>query len=191
MKNKKNVIAEYEAEVNGQKVTVHKLKPKERKVSNNARSNDTTCPNCLSKLSLNDSGIKFCTGDKLQFWEKEFIKYEKLSDEKKAEYLVNISEDSDFLNLYDRWAYAQKDENKEPFTCGYTNKIFFPIPSSNITIPDPIKVLKVERKLGRKLTEEELYGESDLWEYKGMILKEYRQGSKKVKIPLVRFPEDC
>lgn len=187
---KRNVISQYQTEYEGQTVTVNVVKNKEKKGQSYGRSNASVCPNCLSRLEIGEAGLPVCSKDKLQFWEKEFIRYETLKEEDKLAYMQHISMENEFLDLYDRWKYAQTDEN-DTFDCGYTNKIFMPIPTCNVTIPDPIKVSHVEKKLGRPLTEEELFGESELWEFGGQILKEYRKGARKVKIQLIRFPEDC
>lgn len=189
-KKNRNVIKEYESEYEGKKITVQKIKPKGRKAINNARSNFISCPNCLSKITLDSNGLQKCSGDRLQVWEKEFSNYEKLDDSKKLEYLKKISFNSTFMELYDRWTYA-KVNPEDPFNCGFTNKIFFPIPSCSIIIPDPAQTNKIEKKLGRKLTEEEIFGEKELFAYKGGVFEQYRDGAKTIKITLLRFPEDC
>jgi len=188
--SKKNVIAEYQTEVEGQSVTVHKYKPKEKKAVSYGRPNSINCPYCLSHLANDSAGLQQCSGDKLEFWEKEFSKFSKMNDHQKREYVVTISEESQFFELYDRWTYAQNPEHEEKFNCGYTNKIFFPMPSGNVTIPDPMRIAHIEKRLGRALTEEEIYGEEELWQMGKMVLKEYKKGARKVKIPLLRFPED-
>lgn len=192
MKNsKKNVIAEYEIEYNGQKVKVHKFKAKDRKALNYARPSLGACPNCLSRIGVNASGVQYCTGNKLKFWENEFIKFNTMDDKAKVEYLSNITEESQFLELYDRFNTQLAAEVKEDFNCGYINKIFFPVPSGNVTIPDPVKVSNLEKKLKRRLTEEELFGESELWECSGAIGKEYKKGAKRIRIALIKFPQDA
>lgn len=193
MKKKKlrNIINEYQGEYLGQKVTVQVLKPKEKKEINNGRSNVNSCPNCLSRLTLDDSNNQKCSGDQLKIWEIQFDTFRKLDEKGKNEYLKNISYDSMFMELYDKWVYSVDNNAPEEYNCGFTNKIFLPIPSGNVTIADPVQAAIIERKLGRRLTEEEIYGESDLFSYQGMVLKEYRKGAKKIKITLIRFPEDC
>jgi hypothetical protein len=191
MSKKKNVIAEYQTEVSGQSVTVHKYKSKDKKAVSYGRPNPVNCPYCLSHLVTDSSGIQQCSGDRLLFWEKEFSKYHIMNDSQKVSYIKTISEESQFFELYDRWAFAQIPESEEKFNCGYTNKIFFPMPSGNVSIPDPVKVSYIEKKIGRRLIEDELYGEAELWQYGGQILKEYRKGARKVKIAIIRFPEDC
>ncbi len=189
-KKNKDIIAEYETEVSGQKVIVQKFKTKDKKVINNTRSNFIFCPNCLSKLTLDDSGLQKCSGNRLIIWEKEFYQYDLLPKEKQWEYLKNISFDSMFMELYDRWAYSKKYPD-DIFGCGFTNKIFLPIASCSVIIPDTSQVKRIEKKLGRKLTEEEIFGEKELFSHRGGIFEEYRDGAKTVKITLLRFPEDC
>ena len=190
MRKSKNVISQYEDEYNGTKVLVNKLKTKSRKVISNARINTSSCPNCLSRITLDECGLSKCSGDRLLKWEKEFVNFSNLQDDKKVEYLKNVSLDSMFLELYDRWSYSLANP-EDKFDCGFTNKIFFPIPSCSVTIPDPAQIIKIERKLGRKLTEDEIMGEKELFEYKGSIYEEYRKGARTVSITLLRFPEEC
>lgn len=187
---KKNIITEYEIEYEGQKVIVHKYKTKDKKTINNIRGNFINCPNCLSKMIVDNSGIQKCSGDRLGIWDSEFTKFDKLAEVYKIEYIKTLANDSMFFELYDRWNYA-KNNQEETFDCGYSNKIFFPIASCSIIIPDPAQVVRIERKLGRKLTEEEIFGEKELFSYKGSIFEEYRDGARTIKISLLRFPEDC
>lgn len=189
MKNK-NLINQYKDIYNGQTVTVSKFKTKDKKVINNTRSNFINCPNCLSKMVVNESGLQKCSGDKLDSWDKEFTKFDSLSDDKKLEYIKNITEESMFFELYDRWKYCKTD-TEDTFSCGYTNKIFLAVPNCSVIIPDPTQMIRIERKLGRKLTEEEIFGEKELFVSKGGVFEEYRKGAKTLKIILLRFPEDC
>ena len=191
MKKKQDIFSEYETDYNGEKIFVKVFKVKEKKGPSYGRPSVNYCPYCLSHLKLNEIGLAYCTGDKLIHWEKEFIRYEKLSDQDKAAYMGVISDESEFLTLFDRWKYCQISEPKEQFDCGYTNKLFFPIPTCSVIIPDPIKVANIEYRLNRKLTEQELLGESELWEFGGSILSFYKKGAKRIKIQLIRFPEDC
>ena len=93
------------------------------------------------------------------------------------------------MDLYNRWQNAQELADYE-FECGYSNKIFTPNSRHRVTIPDPVQVKRIERHLGRKLTEEELHNESDLWQYSGQYFEKFRDGAKKVKIKHVAIPED-
>jgi hypothetical protein len=187
----KSIEFQYTEEIEGKSVTIHKIKPKAKKGISYGRPNYNICPYCNSKLDIDSAGLQKCSGDKLEFWQKEFIKFSKLGDNAKVKYITTISEESQFFELYDRWTFAQIPENEEQFNCGYTNKIFFPMPSGNVTIPDPVRVAYVEKRVGRPLTEEELYGESELWQFGRQILKEYKKGARKLKIALIRFPGDC
>jgi len=189
--SKKNVIIEYQTDIQGQSVIVRRLKYKDKKVVSYGRPNTNHCPYCLSNLTTDSLGLQHCSGNKLEFWEKEFNNFFNMDALLKVEYIKTISEESQFFELYDKWTFAQTPEIEEKFNCGYTNKIFFPMPSGSITIPDPVRVSYIEKKLGRKLTEEELYGEAELWQHRGSVFKDYCKGARKVKIALIRFPGDC
>ena len=187
-KKRNDVIGEYDLNYNGQTVKVKKLKPKDRKAAKHARRAVVSCPNCLSSIRVNDVGVWECTGDRLQTWVAEFSKYNSLSNEKKIEYIKGVSADSQFLELYDRWVYSVTVNNPDEFNCGYTNKMFLPISTVKVRLADPIFVKHLEKKLGRKLTEEELRGEHELWFYNGMYLKKFKKGAKRVRIPHIVLP---
>lgn len=185
------VIKQYTDTYNGNSISVKVFENKKKKDKSYGRVSLHTCPNCLSQLKLNESGIAYCTGDKLEYWLNEFAKFELMSDQQKVEYIQTISDYNEFLNLYDRWKWVNESETKEVYNCGYTNKIFFPIPTCNVIIPDPVKVAHIQSKLGRELTEEEMFGESELWEFGGSVYEKFRKGARKVRIQLIRFPQDC
>lgn len=187
---KSNVISETQIDLDGQQVKVKKLKAKAKKRGRNDRSNSLTCPNCLSKLITNSIGLLECTGDRMKIWEKEFERYYKLDDEKKVEFLKNVSANGNFQELYDRWVYARENELPNEFDCGYSNVLFPPSGNVKVRIPDPIFCKRIEQKLGRKLTEEELYGESPLYQYGGRILTEWRKRAKEIRIPFVILPDE-
>lgn len=189
-KTMNNVISETEIDLDGSKVKVKKLKAKAKKRGRNDRTNSLSCPNCLSKLITNSIGVLECTGDRLKFWEKEFEKYHKLTPENKIEYLKNVSSDGNFQELYDRWVYAQNQNAPEEFGCGYTNTLFPPMGNVKVRIPDPIFIKRLEYKLGRALTEEELIGESPLFFYQGRVLTEWRKRAKEIRIPYVILPDE-
>lgn len=191
MKKKKNLLKQYKATYNGQEITVDVLKPSLKKEINVARSNTLICPNCLSKLTLDTMGNQQCSSSQLKIWEAEFLKFSLLDDTNKTIYLKNISYDSMFLELYDKWAYSVAANTPAEFNCGYTNKIFLPMPTCQTTIPDPIQMAIIERNVGRRLTEEEIYGEKDLYYTQGVVTEDFTNTSKKLKIRLIRFPEDC
>lgn len=187
-KKRSDIIGEYELNYNGQNVKVTRHKAKDRKATHNARRAVVSCPHCLSTIRINEVGVWECTGDKLKSWEAEFLKFHGLNNEKKVEYIKGVSADSQFLELYDRWAYAYTTNNPKEFNCGYTNKMFLPISTVKVRLADPIFVKHLERKIGRKLTEEELRGEHELWYYNGMYLKKFKKGAKRVRIPHIILP---
>ncbi len=186
---KRKPISKKQVDVAGEKVTVHTYEYSKKKEMRNARSNTSSCPNCLSTLKTNDSGFLYCTGNKLIIWEKDFAKYHAMKDIEKAKYLSKISNTSKFEELYDYWRYAFENNDPAQFDCGYTNNVSLPIGSSKSRIPDPIVCKRLETSLGRKLTEEELYGESPLYSYRGKILTEYKKRAKEVKIPWILLPD--
>lgn len=189
-KTPRNIISESQVEINGQKVTLKKIKPKDKKKEfYDTRNSITTCPNCVSRMMLNDKGFWDCSGDRLKVWETEFIKYKGLDNSKKVKYIKDLSNSSRFLELYDRWEYALNSDG-ETFGCGYTN-VLFPLNGSvQVRIPDPVFTKIIEQKLGRKLTEEELYEEQEIFFYAGRILTKYREGAKVIRIPWVVLPTE-
>lgn len=191
MKKNKNVISEKTIDINGQQVTLQKFKPKDKKREfHDTRHNTTSCPNCLSRMTLNSLGTWECSGDRLRVWESEFIKYRSLDKEKKLKYITDLSNSSRFLELFDRWEYAYNSDGKEVFGCGYTN-ILFPLNGSvQVRIPDPSFTKILEQKLGRPLKEEELYEEEELFFYAGRVLTKYREGAKVIRIPWIVLPSE-
>lgn len=188
--SKKDIIAEFDIVYNGQTVTVKKFKPKEKRTNYNGARRVSVCPICMSLLKVNAAGLWECTGDRLKIWETEFEKYSAMSDLDKIDYLKNMSVDNMFLELYDKWAYAKAENKPEEYNCGYTNKIVLPIGTNRVKIPDPVRVKFIETSLKRKLTEEELYGEDELWIFRGQVSKNYKKGSKKVTISIITLPDD-
>lgn len=188
MKKNQNILSEHEIEISGQQVILKKLKYKGKKRENyaNIRNTFSSCPNCLSKMKLDDSNNWECSGDNLKIWESEFYEYKNFNNVEKVKYLESLSNYSKFLDLYDKWEYCLI--NKEMFTCGYNNDILPIISSSKISIPDPIFTNILEKKLSRKLTEEELYGEKVLYFSNGAIFLEYQTGAKNIRIPWVILP---
>lgn len=175
--------------IDGQSVTVSTVKPKERKVTKYVDRTNTTCPNCQSLLKLNEHGQFECSGNKLRVWEKEFVAYYRATDIEKEEILSKFSNTSIFGELYDRWKYNRENE-EEMFDCGYTNEIFPLLSESKETIPDPLVVKRIEAKLGRELTLDELLGEVELFSYKGSIFTEWRPKARTVKIPWIVLPSE-
>jgi len=171
-------------------VKIKKLKPKGKKRGRNDRSNSLSCPNCLSKLKTNSYGVLECSGDRLKIWEKEFARFYKLTPEEKVEFLKTVSSNGTFQELYDRWVYASETGKPDEFECGYTNTVFPPNGNVKVRIPDPIVCKRLEQKLGRKLTEEEIFGESPLYFYRGMVITEWRKRAKEIRIPFIVLPDE-
>lgn len=59
-----------------------------------------------------------------------------------------------------------------------------------VRIPDPCFTKILEQKLGRKLKEEELYEEEELFFYAGRVLTKYREGAKVIRIPWIILPTE-
>lgn len=166
------------------KINTNSLKPKRRKVGNNVRSNDRTCPNCLSSLKVSREGIWFCSGNRLQFWEKECILYSSLKSDEKEKFLEKFSDPNKFKEMHMDYELEKK------LSCGYSSRIFYPISSSSVEIPDPIVVGRIEKSLKRALTEEELQGNKKIWMLNGEYISYYKEDAIEVEIPTVSFPEE-
>jgi hypothetical protein len=177
-------------EINGQSVPLKKFKAKKNKRMKNVRHTITNCPNCLSSMRLNAHGSWECSADKLNVWEKDFIAFSQLGDKEKGEYLLGLSNYSRFIELFDKWKYSQDNNAPEEFNCGYTNTMYPMIGTASVRIPDPLVVKRIEHKLGRPLTEEELIGESELWAFGGRILTEWRKKAKQIRIPYIILPSE-
>lgn len=123
-----------------------KYKPmSNRRKAKNANISFNLCPNCYSKL-INVSGEVVCSGDKLEYWKLEAEKYVAMSTIEQAEYLLTIEDCDKFLDIV---------VDRDNISCGYSNRIT-PVTSSNsLRIPDPMAVSRLERQLGRSLTDEE------------------------------------
>lgn len=187
---KRNLVKQYKENWNGKDVTVNQFKPKEKKGKSYGRSVTTTCPCCGSKLQLNQDELWYCTRDKLKFWESEFDKYTAMNDAEKVQYLSNISSDSQFFELFDKWKYSKETGNSEEFNCGYSNNIFLPIANTRTIIPDPLVVKLLEQKLDRPLTEEELRNEGQLYFKFKKISDKWFKGCKPFIIPYVVIPDE-
>lgn len=146
-------------------------------MSRKINSNIDICKNCYSTIKIVDTN-RVCSSDNLNHWNKEFIKFHNLDNKNKLEYLKSIAYETKFLELYDKWEYCKN--SLEEFTCDYTdtNIIEGNVGLKN-SIPDPIYTHLLEKKLGRKLTEEELIGEKDL-----LI------NGIKIEIPFISLPEE-
>jgi hypothetical protein len=190
MKKNKNLLKEFQTEYNGETITVKKFKIFKNKPSNNGKNKKLLCPNCASFLKADSLGHLKCTGNKLEFWEKEFIRFDKMDNNAKIKYITNISNYSNFMELYDKWKFSVVNNLPEEFNCGFVNDIYPPNGNIQIKIPDPLVVKRLEKKLGRKLTEEELLGESELWAYGGRVLTHWRRKAKQIRIPFIVLPSE-
>ena len=173
-----------------EKVKITKLKTKKNKKVRNGRSISTRCTNCGSSLLIDFEGHLQCTGDKLDYWIKEFEKYHLLTSNEQVIYMKKISNSSKFEELYDYWRFSKDSNFQEPFKCGFTNGLNIPLPTNKVKIPDPLVVKAIEEKLGRNLTEGELKGEELLYSFQGIISTEYVTNSKTIKIPQVILPDE-
>jgi hypothetical protein len=189
-KKNQNLLETNIVEMEGRKISLKKFKARKEKKKKSARSTTITCPNCLSRLVLNKLGLWECTGDKLEVWKEDFIKFSSMEEKQKGEYLVKLSNYSRFIELFDKWKYSIEVAAPEEFNCGYTNVVFPITGSASVRIPDPLIVKRLEKKLGRKLTEEELIGESELYSYSGRVLTEWRKKAKVIKIPYIILPSE-
>lgn len=129
------------------KINTQKLKPKRRKVGRNVRNTNYSCPNCLSTIHVNHYGQWQCTGDKLNLLRKDFEAYEKMNTQQKQEYLDTVDNKDKFLALF---------SERDNLRCSWSNQEPKIQQTYSTQIPDPIAVGKIERSIGRNLTEEEL-----------------------------------
>lgn len=169
-------------------IKIKKIKPKKKAVIRSYKRIYKICPNCMSTLTFNEVGTIECSGDRLELWNSEFLNFNQLSEDKKGEYLVKFSNPDMFIDLYDKWSYIENGKRIR-FECGYSNKLFNPISRFRTTLPDPILVNKIEKSIGRLLTEEEKYGEKEIWKEGNSYFTNYKSGRKKVKIPQIVFPD--
>lgn len=162
-----------------------RFKPKAKKIKgNNYRDIFSNCPHCFSTLKVNNLGNWECTSGKLQLWVKEFKKYNSLNLTEKELYEQSLSNKDWFLSMYNKWS-------KGNLTCDYSNKVSIPNVVFKQEILDPMFVGKIERSLGRELTEEEKAGELSLYQIGEQFSTEFEEGSSIVEIPTINFPEDC
>ncbi len=191
MKKHKNVIKQYAENYQGQAVTVNVFKPKEKqKEVSHARNLHSSCPNCGSKLVINVMGAWECTADKLEYWADQFKKFMQMTSEQQVEYISKLTSDSNFLDLYDKWLTAYKEDKPKDFNCGYTNNISLPIGSSKTIIADPMFCKFLETGLKRPLTEEELRNESAIYIRKKKVRDKWFLGSRAVVIPYIVLPDE-
>lgn len=171
-------------------VKVKRLKPRLKKKKSSHRKVEINCPYCYSKLRVNDVGVLECSGDKLKIWENEFIKYVKLGADEKKAYLDKLHNDySLFLELFERWERSDTESKRLRLECIYTNQIFNPVSRYRTSLPDPILVAAIEESLGRELTEEEKFGESEIWREGRAYFTNFKEGRVKVRIPILIYPD--
>lgn len=183
-------------EVNGEVlyagVKVKKLKGKKKKKENvNGRRSPSICNNCLSSLLIDEEGKYECSGDRLKIWEREFLNYVKLNEKEKIRYLMAFSHPDLFEELFDKWNHKDQEGHRPNFECGYSNKIYSLINPLRVMLPDPILCKKIEQSLGRALTDEEKYGEKDIFRAGNSYFDDFKKGRTRVKIALVFFPDGC
>jgi hypothetical protein len=137
-------------------------------------------------LKLNEDGVWLCTGNKLEYWNKEFEIFSKLSKKDKEIYMSTVENQSKFNELQNKFK-----NNNDKLECEFVTAIFAATPSYSTSIPDPVIVGRIERQFRRNLTEEEKYGEVDLFvkDNKYSLTKE--EGYTKIKIPMVVFPDEA
>lgn len=133
----------------------------------NYRSVSHLCPNCFSTLSQTPQGSMICTGDRLDQWREEYQKLMKLSSDQINAFLNNLDNPSRFKEL---------GSTVPGQPCGNSSKLSHVAPLNSVRIPDPMAVTRLERKLQRRLSEEEL--DEDYVFEDGYTL------------PFVNFPED-
>jgi hypothetical protein len=171
-------------------IKIKKLKNKTKKVNKlDLVKQSTTCPYCLSLLKINDVKVLECTGNKLRIWEKEFLTFNQLIEDKKNKYLLGLSDVGLFLDLYEKWNKTDEKGNRVNFTCGYSNKLFNPISKFRTSFPDPILVKRIEKSLGKELSYDEKWGLVDVYKEGNTYFRTWKKGRQKVKIPQIIFPD--
>lgn len=150
-----------------------KYRPKNRTVNH-------LCPNCMSTLEVK-SGKYICTGDVLNYWRQELEKYDNMKDDEKQIYFNSVSDKEVFSNIL---------SNRESLNCSYSSNLTSIMTDNNMLVPDPLVVSKIELKLGRRLTEEELVEDKAFYRSGSNISLQKVEGFEEFKIPFIRFPED-
>lgn len=113
-----------------------------------------------------------------------------MTPKQKISFLSKLTSTSRFEELYDYWKYSVETNQPEEFTCGYTNDIHLPIAQNKQRIPDPLFCKRIEKLLGRPLTDEEIHGDSPLYFYRGKVLTEYRKRAKEIKMIWIILPDE-
>lgn len=183
-------LSRYIEEINGQQVTVKVLKPHKKAKNFNKKRATAKCPECGSNLYVDEVGALDCDGSLLKTWENLCKVYHEADDQAKDQIMNTLSDKDKFQELYWRWAVSIESGGTGLTHCGYTNRLYPPIASNKSRLPDPLFTKRIERQLGRNLTEEEILGEVDLWYYKGQYLTKWRKNAKKVVIPIITIPDE-
>lgn len=136
----------------------------------NYRSVSNLCPNCFSTLGQDAAGAIICSGDRMKAWHEQFAKFNAMDDDAKAEYLGKLDDPDRFVELA---------TSLNGHDCGFSTKISHVAPNHSVRIPDPLAVMRLERTLQRRLSEDEL-DEEHVFQVEG---KPYR-------LPFVNFPDD-
>ena len=145
---------------------------KQRRIKNGSpRSLLNFCPNCSSRLTVNENKETVCSGDKLDFLKKEAAAFITMNNDERIKYLSDLDNPSRFLELV--------NINTGDVSCSFNNRISHTMADNSVLIPDPMAVTRLERKLSRRLTEEELEEGH-----------EFYLDSKLYLLPFVRFPDD-
>lgn len=139
------------------------------------------CPSCGSRLIVENSGVISCSQKKLSEWYKKCLEYDKAN---KHEQIQLLADNSQLLEMYDRWKQKDASGNRPYFMCDYSNKLFSPLPNYSFLMPDPIQVKRLERRLKRRLFEAELNGTVKV------IFKDRSGKVYEERIELYRFPFD-
>lgn len=154
-----------------------------RKVGSNARSTDTSCPYCLSRLIVEKGKLK-CSSERLTMWISEFKLFSNLSEKVQFDYLKkNVADPDKFLELFRKW------ENGE-LECIYNNKFYSPVSHLREEISDPMVVGRIENSLNRSLTDEEKAGELPIWTDGKNYFDRHEKGRTLFRIPRITFPDD-
>lgn len=167
------------------KIDVQKLKPKHlrKKGASNAGRDNNACPHCLSTLKVDRHGNWECTGDRLKMWVVEFEKYDDMTELNKLKYSNTLSNEDKFLTLFTKWKSGD-------LVCEYSSNFVNVYSKQKYQIPDPMLVGRLERNLGRELTDAEKLGDQPIYKVNNKYTSIYAPGAEIIEIPMVSFPED-
>jgi len=140
------------------------------------------CPNCMSSMKLDEKGKYKCTGDRLNLWKKEFERFEKMNTKEREDFLKGIENIDKFMELFN------KRLNLE---CDYSSRMVDITPTYSVEIPDPMHVSKIEKALGRRLTELELEEGYKFYTDGNNIFSEKKEGTRYFFIERIIFPDEA